>query len=69
MSCLHHHPILSPPQYGEYCPESASTRNGGYWRLPGRNLLNTGKENFYIHLLATLMTKKDNVIIKMFLLF
>ena len=39
MSCLHHHPMLSPPQYGEYCPESASTRNVGYWRLPGRNLL------------------------------
>ena len=55
--------------YGQYCPESASTRNGGTRRLPGRNLQNTGKENFYIHLLAILLTEKDNVIIKMFLLF
>ena len=28
------------------------------WRLPGRTLQNTGKENFYTHLLETLLTKR-----------
>ena len=69
--------MISPPHYG-HCQERSTYQVSTYlmgdteenWRLPGTKKSTKYREGkLYIHLLATLLTKKDNDIIKMFLLF
>jgi len=58
--------IQSPPQFGQYCQESASYQE---WRILEIAREKSTIQGRKLYILNLLLTEKDNVIIKMFLLF